>query len=359
MWFIQLLAATQEMTKTITLIIVLILTIASCFGQTEEEKIEKVTKEALKEWFKNPTIDNDVLDPKIIEQFEDSGRFENGLKVGLWIEYSLDTSLMGQTSTLVVGDNQLTMTFGPTIEKETGKYLNGKREGTWTKYESRDEKPPFFWNRTIVTNYKYGKKHGEEINYQGYGEEYQRPRIIRNWKNGVENGIGKIYDLNHPYSLQQVYNAIDGQMWLLEKYYPNGKLQTKFTDTIIAGQELKYMQSYYKSGLLKQTGYYINGEDMFGKWINYYENGKIEAIENYENGKLNGIYKYYHDNGQLWIEREYKNGMLWNVYSNYNKKGKKKDEGTIKNGTGTLNIYDAEDKLTETVEYIKGEKKKE
>lgn len=140
------------MTKTITLIIALTLTIASCLGQTEEEKIEKATEEALEEWFENPSIDNDVFNPKIIEQFEDSGRFENGLKEGLWIEYSLDTLFMGQASTTVAGNQNLPMTFGPTIEKEVGKYLNGKREGTWTKYESRDEKPPFYWNRTVVTN---------------------------------------------------------------------------------------------------------------------------------------------------------------------------------------------------------------
>lgn len=338
----------------------LTLTITLCFGQTEEEKIEKATKEALKEWFENPTFfESDGLDIKIIEQLRDSGQLINGVKEGPWIEYSVDSSLTDQQTTLVVGDKQLPMTFGPTIEKEIGKYLNGKRQGTWTKYESRDEKQPFYWNRTIVTNYKDGKKHGEEINYQGYDEEYQRPLVIRNWKNDVEHGIGKIYDLNHPYNLQQVYNAIDGQMWLLEKYYPNGQLQTKFTDTTIAGQDLKYMQSFYESGQLKQIGFYLNGEIMFGNWSSYYENGQIESVKNYEKGKLNGAYQYYHDNGQLWTERDYKDGKIWNVHANYNKKGKKKDEGTIKNGTGTLNIYDAEGKLIEIVEYVKGEKKKE
>lgn len=319
------------MTKTITLTIALTLTITSCFSQTEEGRIEKATTEALKEWLEKPSIDNDLLDPKVIEQLNDSGRFENGLKEGLWIEYSLDSSLMGQTTTLVVGDNkQMSMTFEGVLQKETGTYTNGQREGIWTTYETRNEKPPFYWNRKAIIRYKDGKKHGEEINYQGYGEKNQSPFLIRHWNSGIEHGIGKIYDLNHPYNLQQVYNAIDGQMWLLEKHYPNGQLQIKFTDTTLVGQELKYQQAYYESGLLKQTGCYINGEDKFGKWTSYYENGKIESVENYENGKLNGIYKYYHDNGQLWTERTYKDGMLWDVYSNYNRNGKTQDQGTLK-----------------------------
>ncbi|WP_375579372.1 toxin-antitoxin system YwqK family antitoxin [Marivirga tractuosa] len=345
------------MIKTIILTITLTLNISFCFSQTEDEKTEKEAKKALKEWFENPTISDDLLDPNAIDQFEDSGRFENGVKEGLWIEYALDSSMMGETVTIKVGDKDVPMTFGGVLQKEIGEYSNGKKEGIWTTYESRDKEPPFYWNRRIVTNFKNGKKHGEEINYHGYEEKYQRPIQIKHWKNGIEHGIGKIYDVNHPYKLQQVYNAIDGQMWLLEQYYPNGKLQAKFTDTTIAGQELKYLRTYYESGALRETGYYINGKDKFGKWKFYYENGKVESIENYENDKLNGNYKYYHDNGQLWTEREYKNGLLWNVYSNYNRNGKKNDEGTIKNGTGTLNIYDAEGKLTDTVEYVNGEEK--
>jgi len=350
-----MLAATLKMTKTITLILVLTLTLTSCQSQTEEEKLEKEVVEKLKEWAENPSFSNDILDPKTIEQFQDSGRVEYDLKEGLWIEYSLDTSIMGQTTTVVVGDKQLPMTFSGILKKEIGTYVKGQREGTWTMYESRDKKPPFYWNRKVLTSYKDGKKHGEENNYQGYGEKYQRPFMVRHWENGIEHGIGKIYDINHPYKLRQVYNAIDGQMWLLEKYSPNGKLQTKLIDTTLAGQELKYMQTYYESGQSKLTGYYINRKDMFGEWTNYYKNGQTASIVNYKTGKLNGKYQYFHDNGQLWTERTYNKGKLWNVHSNFDRKGKKKDKGTIRNGAGTLKVYDTEGNLIKTVEYKNGQ----
>ncbi|PCH98642.1 MAG: hypothetical protein COB85_01150 [Bacteroidetes bacterium] len=330
----------------------------SCNSELEKETIEGIVVERLSEWAENPSFSNDILDPKIIEQFQDSGLLENGLKEGLWIEYSLDNSLV-RTITVEVGDKQTPLKLGATLEKQTGTYFKGKRQGAWIMYNSRDKKAPFYWNRDGETDYRQDEKHGKEIIYQGFGEEYQRPLLIRHWENGVENGIGKMYFPNHPYELQQVYNAVDGHLWLLEKFYPNGQLETKFTDTILEGRELKYMRTYYESGQLKLIGYYTLKEDLFGRWTSFYRNAQIEIIKNYENGKLHGKYEYFHDNRQVWTERTYKEGKLWNVHSNFNRRGRKKDRGTIINGTGTLNLYDTEGMLTESVEYVNGLEKKD
>jgi antitoxin component YwqK of YwqJK toxin-antitoxin module len=37
----------------------------------------------------------------------------------------------------------------------------------------------------------------------------------------------------------------------------------------------------------------------------FYSTGKLEAIENYSNGKLDGIQKYYYKNGQLSLIENY------------------------------------------------------
>lgn len=348
------------MKRVILLTLILTSVFTSCHSQTEEDKIkiEQETLIALKKWFENPSISNDLLDPAIIKQLQDSGRIENDLKEGYWVHYSLDTSLMGQQTELVVGDKKLPMTLSATLQKETGNYIKGKKEGVWTLYKSNDKKPPFYWNRNTLTNYKAGLKEGEEINYQGYGIEYQKPLIVRHWKDDIENGIGKIYDYNYPYNLQKLYNAVNGQMWLIEAYYPNGQLQTKYNDTTVSGQTYKYFKEYFENGKIKATGFYLNGEQQSGTWTNYYENGKTESIANYSNGKLDGNYKYFHDNGQLWTERIYKDGDLLEVISNFSKQGIKNNPGTIKNGTGTLNIYDADGNLTETDEYVDGQEKK-
>ncbi|HYG38313.1 MAG TPA: hypothetical protein VD908_06835 [Cytophagales bacterium] len=348
------------MTRQLVLTLLLASLFLSCKAQTDEDKkrIEQETLIALKKWFDNPSISNDLLDPAVIKQLQDSGRIENGFKEGLWNEYSLDTTLMGQQTELIVGDKKLPMTFSATLQKESGNYLKGKKDGVWIIYKSNDKKPPFYWDRNTATNYKNGLKEGEEIIYQGFGIEYQKPLIVRHWTNGIENGIGKIYDVNYPNNLQKVYNAINGQMWLLEAYYPSGQLQTKYNDTIIKGEKFKYFNEFFESGQLKATGFYINGESQSGIWTNYYENGKTESIANYANGKLNGSFKYFHDNRQLWTERIYKDGKLIEVLSNYNRKGKKNNPGTIKNGTGTLNIYDADGNLTEAIDYVGGQEKK-
>ena len=41
--------------------------------------------------------------------------------------------------------------------------------------------------------------------------------------------------------------------------------------------------------------------------IFYHENGKLEAIVNYKNGKEEGEWKFYHENGKL---KEIKNLLL-------------------------------------------------
>ncbi|QGY44732.1 hypothetical protein GM418_13960 [Maribellus comscasis] len=334
------------------LFIILIFTLLVFEGnsQTVEEKVE----DALSKWIENPSIDNSQLDLNVLEQFKDSGRFENEIKEGKWIEYELDTSMMGETTTLIVGDKQLPMTHSAKILKKIGSYLKGQKSGSWTTFESYDKKSPFFWTRTEVCNYKDGKKHGEEIVYQGYGED-QSPVVIRNWDNGFEYGIGKVYDLNYPYKLKQVFFNDGEKYWLLEQYYPEGQLEIKYTDSIVSNQELKFMQAFFENGNLEQTGFYTKEDVRCGEWIDYYSNGQIEIIGNYELGNRNGFFEYYFENGQLWTECEYKNGLLWNVKSNFNSKGEKREKGTLKNGTGTFYIYDMDGKLTDIIEFKKGE----
>lgn len=87
----------------------------------------------------------------------------------------------------------------------------------------------------------------------------------------------------------------------------------------------------------------------------YYDNGNLKAIQNYENGKLNGIQKNYHENGNLAIvgfmidnnldgeaKGYYENGNLEKVinwknekmngeYTSYFKNGKLQSEGNYIN----------------------------
>jgi antitoxin component YwqK of YwqJK toxin-antitoxin module len=334
------------MKKTIFTILIFVLSLAYCLCQTEEG--DKKT---------DPSLLESDFDPHLIEQFQDSGQFKNGLKVAEWVEYSIDSSMVGESFDVSIVGTKTSMSFDPHIQKETGEYLNGKRHGSWTTYRLLGIEKPFMWIRDKVTTYEKGLKNGPETQYLGLYEEDQVPSFVQNWKNGVEEGLIKIYDAHSPFNLQYVYNVKDGETWFVKEYYPNGSLKLEYTDTIVGTKELQYLQSYYENGILEQTGYFIDGEKYYGEWRNYYENGKLESVSNYSNDDLNGNYKYYHKNGELWTEREYKNGMVWNVYSNYDSSGQQRPAGTLKNGTGTIIVYDEEDNLIKTIEYVNGKEK--
>src|SRR5258708_81384 len=204
------------MTRILALTLILAFIFSDCHSQTEGENdsVKQETLIALRKWFENPKISNNHLDTAIINTLKDSGRTKGGLKEGYWIHYSLDTSLMGQQVELTVGDKKLPMNLSATLQKETGDYLHGKKNGIWTLYQCDELNPPFNWKRNTVTNYKNGLKDGEEIMYQGYIEE--KPFLISHWKNGVAIGTMKIYYDSEPYKLKKVYNHVGGKALLIE-----------------------------------------------------------------------------------------------------------------------------------------------
>ncbi|ASV32470.1 trypsin-like peptidase domain-containing protein [Maribacter cobaltidurans] len=67
-----------------------------------------------------------------------------------------------------------------------------------------------------------------------------------------------------------------------------------------------------------------------------------------------GTYTYKYPNGKLWSRRIYKNGIPWTVIDNYDPEGKPQEKGTLKDGTGTLNTYDAKGKLIYVERFEKG-----
>ena len=342
------------MNRIITLTLILAFFFSYCDGQTEGEKdtVKQQTLIALKKWFQNPSLSNNQLDPSIIKSLKDSGRIERSLKEGYWVQYSLDTSLKDQQVEVTVGTKKLPFTFSATLQKETGNYLHGKKNGVWMLYDSYDTAAPFDWEKNTMTNYKKGLKDGEEVMYQGNGIE--KPAIISHWKNGAQDGLSKIYYDNPPYNLKQVYKSKDGKPMLFEEYYSSGQLQRKCIDTTINRQKFHYCREYFESGNIKTTGSYSISSKRSGIWKTFYEDGKIESIANFVRGQLDGNFKYFYDNGQLWTLQVYKQGNLIEVISNYNSEGKTNDPGTIKNGTGTVNIYDVDGKLTETHYFVNG-----
>ena len=82
-----------------------------------------------------------------------------------------------------------------------------------------------------------------------------------------------------------------GQVISNEQGFENGKIKFKITQN----EDLRY----YENGNLKSSMSYNSSGNLNGEKKSFFENGKPEIIENYQNGKRNGSYISYYENGQV------------------------------------------------------------
>ena len=94
-----------------------------------------------------------------------------------------------------------------------------------------------------------------------------------------------------------------------------------------------YYYEYWDNGKVRVEGRYQDGNKKIkeGLWKYYDVDGLIEAENNYENGKLNGLATTYSSGGALQDEANYKNGKLNGSYKVYYDKGNIKEEGKYVN----------------------------
>jgi len=338
--------------KNIYIIILNLLSVV-CISQVDSAKLirEKVD-EGIANWFKKPTYNDGPIDTAVMNSLKDSGKIVNGIKQGFWKEYHIDSSLYGYKQK-VVSDGKIFEHISKAliIDKEVGNYVDNKREGMWTTYQSYDTKAPLFWQKEWEIYYLHGIKDSTEILYQNVGT---KPLLIANYRNGKLWGVYKEYYYNYPYNLKRVYECVDGRGTLKKQYYENGTMEYIYTDTLLNGITHLFYRNFDRSGFIKESGYLIHDTVYDGKITIFFPNGKIQSIINYKSGVMEGEEKYFFDNGQLWSTRIIKNGVAWTIINNYNKKGEKMDGGTLKDGNGTLILYDEKGKLVEIENYKNG-----
>ncbi len=158
----------------------------------------------------------------------------NNKKVGKYIEYWRPNHKKKECSYNQNGElNGLWISYaGFAVEEPEvlGKYVNGKRDSTWTwYYEGSIPKS--------VDNYKLGKEHGISTEYYKNGQKKSECTYQNDYKNGKE------------------------QWW-------------------------------YENGTLRYSAVYMNGK-LNGTVFNYYKNGKIEKEGNYLNGNKKGKFIWY------------------------------------------------------------------
>ncbi len=188
--------------------------------------------------------------------------------------------------------------YGVNAQKINQFDANGKRTGIWRK------------------NYKSGN-----LRYTG------------EFVNGKEKGTFKFYDNRR---------MVKGPSVIKEFSLNSDIANVKF---------------FTEKGKVKAEGK-MKGKHRIGQWKYYFINRKPLSIENYKDGKLDGILKNFYSNGNLTNEVTYINGIKNGISKTYAEDGKLIEKVTYKNGilNGYAEFYDLKGKLLEKGTFINGKR---
>ena len=101
--------------------------------------------------------------------------------------------------------------------------------------------------------------------------------------------------------------------------FSDGKLKR---ERIIDLETYQYKEiEYYPSGKKFMEGYFTPTHKRTGKWISWFENGKIRSVIHFINGKTDGKVVVYRENGNLFYEGYFKQGLKEGVWRIYNDSG--------------------------------------
>ena len=103
-----------------------------------------------------------------------------------------------------------------------------------------------------------------------------------------------------------------------EGHYQNGKLHGLWT-------------WWHENGQKAAEGHYQNGEPQ-GLWTYWHENGQKSEEGHCQDGELHGLWAKWHENGQKFIEIHYQNGKLQGLWTTWYENGQKSEEGHYQDG---------------------------
>lgn len=149
-----------------------------------------------------------------------------------------------------------------------------------------------------------GKKHGV---WSGVYEESGRPRYEGTFQHGKEVGVFNFFDDTRAKSIiaTRTFNAKDNSCYTI--FYDQNK------NVVSEGKEINKLRE--------------------GQWKYYHKSSKtIMTLENYKNGKLDGVRTVYYPSGKIVDETIYKNGLKEGVYKKYSETGIVLENSFFKNG---------------------------
>lgn len=175
-----------------------------------------------------------------------------------------------------------------------------------------------------------GKKHGV---YKGFYEESKRPRYEGTFEHGKEIGLFNFYDDTKAKSIiaTREFNAKD-----------NSAYTTFFDQAKNRVSEGKVVNKLFE-----------------GSWKYYHQASQtVMTIENYKNGKLEGVRSVFYPNGKIAEETDYKNNFKDGVYKKYSENGIVLEESIFRNNeyNGLAIFRDPDGSVVSKGQFVNGKK---
>lgn len=192
----------------------------------------------------------------------------------------------------------------------------GQKNGVWK-----------LWNEDGILmseyNFSNGKKNGKCVDYYEFGEAGGRTigvscagqaMAIETYQNDMPTGTHSYYTCKNNSQLvlkeKIVYTA---DKYKQTFYYPNGKVKAEISGILRSNKRCMngVYTAYFESGKVRTKGEYKdkggNYESVkFGKWLHYYEDGKILGEENYDDwGRPLGKFIELDVNGNIIADGEF------------------------------------------------------
>lgn len=175
-----------------------------------------------------------------------------------------------------------------------------------------------------------GKKHGI---WKGFYEESKRPRYEGTFEHGKEIGIFSFFDDTKAKSIiaTREFNAKDNSAYTI--FYDQNKNKVS---------EGKVVNKLFE-----------------GEWKYYHQaSPAIMTIENYVNGKLEGLRTVFYPSGKIAEEISYKNNLKNGFYKKYTEKGVVLEESIFKNNrySGLAIFSDTNGNVVSKGQFVNGKK---
>lgn len=175
-----------------------------------------------------------------------------------------------------------------------------------------------------------GKKDGI---WKGIYTESKRPRYEGTFDHGKETGVFKFFDDTKKGDVLATrdFSANDGSSYTV--FFDQNK------NKVSEGKEI--------------------GKAREGEWKYYHKASKVlMAVENYKNGKLEGLKTVYYPNAQIAEEMTYKNGLKEGPYKKIGQDGTLLEESNFVNNeyNGAAVFYDSDKSVASKGKFINGKK---